>query len=208
MKKKILFVALTAILSGALVSCGKSTKGKMDGDWKVENLSTTTTDNSGGSTETETMTITGTTITMTSSDGSTSVTTTGTVSDASWSIKKDGTWERTLDYTINYTGYNIKTKIVSSGNWDFAKGVGDFKKNERVLFSTMSETYTAVTTSGSVSQTQTNTNTYNDGEMSEIFVITESKGKSLKMKYDHSNTSTSGSNSNTYTESGDVSLVL
>lgn len=208
MKKVLLFVAAAAFLSGSMVSCGKSSKGKMDGEWNVDSMTDTQTYTNGGSTSTDVMTIDGTTVTQSSTSGGTTTTSTGTVNSATWTIKKDGTWERTLNVTFSGSGYSNTTVMTSSGNWDFATGVGEFKKNERVIFSTLSESTTETTTVGSSSTTSTYSSTYLDGEQSEIFVITESKSKSLSMEKKGSNTYSSGSSSSTETQEMTVTMSM
>lgn len=207
MKKALLFVAVATFVSGTMVSCGKSSKGKMDGEWKVDSMTQTSTSTSGGSTSTDKMTISGTTVTQSSTSGGTTTTATGVLNSATWNIKKDGTWDREMSVTFSGTGYSTTTKMVSSGNWDFATGVGEFKKNERVVFSTLSETTTSTNTFGGSTTTSTSTDTYLDGENSEIYTIVESKKKSLNMEYKKSNSS-SGSGSTTYTETEDMTVTL
>lgn len=212
MKKVLLFVAVATLVSGTMVSCGKSSKGKMDGEWKVDSMKNTSTSTSGGSTSSNTMSIEGTVLTNTNTNGSTTSTSTGTVNTATWTIKKDGTWERVLAYTMTGTisgiNYTNVTTITSSGNWDFAAGVGEFKKNERVIFSTTKQVEAGSNTMGGVTTTSTDTDTYLDGENSEVFVITESKGKSLSMESKGSNTSSNGSNTSTDTNETVVTMSL
>lgn len=207
MKKVILFAALTTMLAGTIVSCGKSTKGKMDGDWKVDSYKETSSSTNGSGTSTSTTTIEGTSITSATTSGGNTTTTTGTVDVATWNIKKDGTWERELSFTFVGSGVTTKTTAKGSGNWDFEGGVGEFKKNERVVFSTLSETTTQTMTVGSVSNTSTDTDTYLDGENTQIYVITESKKKELAMEAKKSNTSTS-SGSSSDTETSDITVKL
>ncbi len=208
MKKSLLFVAVAALSVGTLVSCGKSSKGKMDGEWNIDSKSSvnTYTDNSG--TSSNSTTIEGSMITKTSTGtNGTSTTKTGTVSSAVWNIKKDGTWDKTITYTITGNNSSETSSTVSSGKWDFAAGVGEFKKNERVLFSTLSETSTSSTTVGNLTITGKESDTYLDGENSEIYVITESKKKSLQLEYKSSNGNTSG-NSATETNGNTTTYKL
>lgn len=209
MKKVLLFVVAAALVSGTMVSCGKSSKGKMDGEWKLDSMTMTNSETSGGCTDTEVTSIDGTTFTSTQTNcGVSSPATTGTVTTATWTISKDGTWERVLAMTITGTGYTQTQNSTSSGNWDFAAGVGEFKKNERVIFSTTSESNTSTfTPTGGSTSTSTSSNTYLDGENTEVFVITESKGKSLSMEAKGSNTYTGGSTS-TYTSETTVKMSL
>lgn len=209
MKRVSLFVAVAALSVGTLVSCGKSSKGKMDGEWNIDSMSTTSTyTSSNGNVSSEVESYEGTTYKTVSTDQNGSVTTTGTVNSSSWNINKDGTWDRELSYTLSGSGYTYKTTEKSSGKWDFAAGVGEFKKNERIVFSTTSETTTDVSTIGSVSSTTTETDTYLDGENSMVFVITESKKKNLEMEAEGSNTSTSGSSSTTSAYKATVKMTL
>lgn len=205
MKKAILFVALAAGTAGFMTSCGKSSKGKLAAEWKLDSMTSTSTYSSGG---TSTTSISGTTYTETSGSG----TQTGTVKTASWTIEKDGTWTRTLEIemTETFSGvtYTTNNKNVSEGTWDFLAGKTDeFKKNERVVFNTKTSTDTNVTTSGGVSNTTTETNTYLDGENSMIYVISESKKKSLTLTYSGSNTNTDNSGSSTSTYNETVNLT-
>ena len=208
MKKVLLFVAAAALVSGTMVSCGKSTKGKMDGEWNLDSMTMTETYTSGGSTSTDAMTIDGTTVTQSSTSGGSTTTTTGTVNTATWTIKKDGTYERILSVTFAGTGYSNTNVSTTTGNWDFAAGVGEFKKNERVIFSATSETQSSSNTVGGSTTTSTSTDTYLDGERSDVYVITESKSKSLEMEAKGSNTYSSGSSSSTSTSETVVKMSL
>ena len=204
MKKAILFVALAAGTAGFMTSCGKSSKGKLAAEWKLDSMTSTETYGSG----TTTTSISGTTYTETSGSG----TQTGTVKTATWTIEKDGTWTRTLEIetteTFGGATYTYNTKNVSEGTWDFLAGkTEEYKKNERVVFNTKTSTDTNVATSGGVSNTTTETNTYLDGENSMIYVISESKKKSLTLTYSGSNTNTDNSGSYTTTYNETVNLT-
>lgn len=206
MKKVLLFVAAAALVSGTMVSCGKSTKGKMDGEWKIDSMTMSNTSTSGGSTDTETITIDGTTITFASTNGGVAnPTQSGVVNAATWTIKKDGTFERTYSFTITNGSFSQTETMTSTGNWDFAAGVGEFKKNERVVFSTLTETNSSASTGN---PTTTNTSTYADGESTEVYVITESKGKSLKMESKGASTYTNGTFTSSDTNETTVSMSL
>lgn len=200
----MLFVAVATLSGGILTSCGKSTKGKIDGDWTIDSMSETSTDTySDGSTSTGSVQFSGTTLTVTYTSGGNTTTNTGTVSESSMSFKKDGTWERTFTYamTETYMGmqYVTTTTNTESGNWDFLNGVGEFKKNERIAISTLNSKSVEVTSGGGMSSTTTDTETFADGENSEIYVITESKKKSLMMEMDSENSysNTSGGSTST-----------
>ncbi len=195
MKKASLFVAIAAISVGTLVSCGKSSKGKMDGEWNMDSVTYTGSSTGGGNSSTTNTKIDGSTYSKTETDQNGTTVETGTVSTAVWNIKKDGTWEQNLNYTINEPNISTNYSVVTSGNWDFAAGVGEFKKNERVMFSTLAANVTKVVTAGLLSTTTTSSATYADGETTETYVITESKKKSLEMETKNANTWKEGTNS-------------
>ena len=155
MKKLFFFVAVATLTTGTMVSCGKSSKGKMDSDWTIDSHTDKSTSTSGsGVTSTETVEYANGKKTTTYVSGGNTTKETATLNDAKWSIKKDGTWERTVSYTeVDTTtigGTNLivttNTTTIDKGNWDFLTGVGEFKKNERVSFSTLSSESTVKTT--------------------------------------------------------------
>lgn len=193
MKRIILFVALTTLFAGTIASCGKSTKGKMDGEWNVDSYKATSTSASGSNSSSSILTIEGTSITYISTTNSVTTTENGTVDIAEWNINKDGTWDRELAFTIISNGVTRKTVLVSSGNWAFQSKIGEYKKNERVAFSVLSESTTVTSTIGSSSIIESESATYLDGENNEVFVITESKKKELAMELKKSSTYSNGS---------------
>lgn len=201
MKKILYFVAMTTLVIGTTVSCGKSTKGKMDADWTIDTYTETSTTTSGGSTNEETATISGTVIKIETNNGSSVKK--GTVNQATWAISKDGTYEKITSFTFidtNLLNQVVTTNVTTTitGNWDFLTGVGEFAKNERVVFYTLNNKQVTSTTVNSGTPTvQTISDTYLDGEVSEIYKITESKKKSLSLTFSGSNstTTTQGSSS-------------
>lgn len=205
MKKLLFFVAVATFATGTMVSCGKSSKGKLDNEWKIDAAEHVTTTTNGGNTSTNTQKISGTTITNTSVNGGTTTTTTGTVNESRWTIKKDGTWERVLSFTFTETflGNTLTntTSIIESGSWDFFAGVGEFKKNERIVFNTLNSKTVASTTYAGDTDTETTLNTYQDGEVSEIFVITESTKKALAFEFTGGTTDVITSGGSTTTSS-------
>ncbi|WP_430403751.1 hypothetical protein [Fluviicola sp.] len=209
--KKIIYSTLSvALLAVSISSCAKSSKGKMANEWKVTEFNSTETDtDSNGDQTVSTTSMTESTATMTTvqTSGGSSQTTTqsGTVNANEMTIDKDGTWTSTRDITstqsILGTTATTNMKTVTSGTWAFVgktKG-DDFKKNERVLFNTLSETYTQVYTYNGSSQTSASTDTYLTGENVMIYTVTESKGKELALESEmsSSNTSTGGGTSST-----------
>ena len=210
MKKVILFVAGAALITGSMVSCGKSTKGKMDGEWTIDSYVSNSTSTSGGSTSSDNVNATGGAITITSTSGGSTSTQTGTFSNATYTISKDGTWssKMTVVFVETFVGTTFTTTNtdVASGTWDFLTGVGEFKKHERVVFNTLSATSTQVNASGGSSTTSSNSSSYAEGENADVFVITESKGKSLILTSAEANTNTSGSSTNSSTNSTTITL--
>jgi hypothetical protein len=221
MKKLFVYGLGVLFIAGSATSCGKSSKGKMDNNWKVTNWedTRTETENNGDMTVTKT-TSDGTTIKMettsTPSGGSPTVTTTnGTVQKLTYTIKKDGTWSQEIDvtFTSTFTGGSVSQQVQNTieGKWDFLKGVGEFKKNERIVFNTTKETNKStqtITIGGTPGNPSVSASTseYADGENSQIFVILESKGKELKMKSETSSKYTSGTY--TETEKGETIITL
>lgn len=210
MKKVILFVAGAALITGSMVSCGKSTKGKMDGEWTIDSYVSNSTNTSGGNTSSDNINAASGAITITSTSGGSTSTQTGTFSNATYTISKDGTWSNTMTVvfveTVFGTQYTTTQTEIASGTWDFLSGVGEFKKNERVVFNTLASTSTQVNAVGGSSTTSTNSDTYADGENSLVYLITESKGKSLILTSTEGNTSTSGSSTSSSTNSTTLTL--
>lgn len=221
MKKVLFFVAIATFSAGTMVSCGKSTKGKMDAEWSIDSYTekSVSTDN-GGNTVSTTIEITGTNRILTTVSGGGTTKKVGTRNDARWSIKKDGTWERTISYTTVDTVQVMLQEVVvtsnitsvESGTWDFLTGVGEFKKNERVSFSTLSSRVTTNKTQSGSSNTSTDivTNTYLEGENIELYLIGESKKKSLSLTYSGSanNTQNSGGTIMTSKQADDKTYIL
>lgn len=211
MKRLFYFAVATAMVATTAVSCGKSTKGKMDGEWTISSWESIVTEIDGNDTETSTTKINATSYSESYTSGSTTTTETGTVNQATWNIKKDGTWDKVVDFTYVSGSTTYKYTITSSGKWDFLKGVSkDYKNNERVVFNTLNAKTTRVTSVGSSSYTNSTTNTYKDGEVSTVYLITESKGKSLKLSADGSNvySYTSGSTTTTTTDNSKETYTL
>jgi len=73
--------------------------------------------------------------------------------------------------------------IVSSslGNWDFQGGIGDYKKNGRVVFSILQISQSETTTNDNGSSTSSSTNTCYEGKIIEVYLIKKSKKKSLTL---------------------------
>lgn len=215
MKKGIIYGLSILLLAGAAISCRKTSKGKMSNEWKLDSYSSTeTSTDDSGDMSTYSVEADESSITITDSEtpngGSTTTNTIqGTVNEFSFVINKDGTWERTFDITTTQSDNGITVtsndKTTSSGTWNFLGKVEEFKKNERVVFNTLSETVdsrTETTFSGSTqTDTSSETETYANGENSEVMLIVESKRKELQLKSERDYTSTEVQNGNTNTYS-------
>lgn len=215
MKKIILSTLSIALLAGGISSCGKSTKGKMSNEWTIDSYEVKEVDTqSNGDVTTTTTTFTGTTVTRTETDspsGQSSTTTTesGTVSQADYTIEKDGTWKMTVTYSFTSnptTGITIVSDNTqtTSGTWAFVgkNKEEDFKKNERVLFNTLQSTNSQInkTTIGNNTTTSTasDATSYMTGENVTIYTITESKAKELQLTSEAKQSGTSNNSTNSY----------
>lgn len=207
MKKFTYLLLASAMVVGAMSSCAKTNKRKMSNSWSVDerNWSVTNVDSDGDRFTTE-INASGSTVTrietyQESGQPSNTTTNTGQLHNAEYTIEKDGTWSSEFEFTFVDEGdagmfeyeTTSKTKVVTTGEWDMLNGVGDdFKKNERVKFSVLTETTTTnsttVTTNTTDNSTETTQSTdtetvqYNAGENSEIFVVVESGRKELELE--------------------------
>lgn len=220
MKKLFVYGLSIALMAGA-ASCKKSSKGKLSNDWNLKSMSQTSSDTDGsGNTTTSTMEIADGAVTITDTDANNVKTTqTGTVTTATWTIAKDGTWTRTIELNITSleqggttTAVDGTMSTMESGTWDFMGGVSkDWKKNERVVFNTLSSTQTSkYVVGGTTYYDNTTTDTYAEGENSEVMVITDSKKKELGMSRDEDNSSkdTDNTSSTSTTTSGTSTMTV
>ena len=211
-------------IAGSVASCKKSSKGKISNEWTVSAWEQTTTEKTttGGSTDTEvsTVKIDGTTVTVTSStNGVADDPQTGTVNALTYTISKDGTWSSVMDVTFKTTfdvggttfTYTTNQKMENSGTWDFLNGVSkDFKKNERVVFNTLSAKTTTNNSSnipGDSPSTDVDSETFAEGENSMIYVIVESKKKELQLSSEENNSYTTDGYTSTNVGSTTMTLI-
>lgn len=174
-----LFLRLTGILilTTIAISCGKTTKGKLSNEWKVieykeelyilnPNQNTYSNIVSG-----DDKALTFTTYSNAPPLGPESYTVTQSVNKHELIIKKDGTWSLVRD--CNDGIHN--SVLSSSGTWSFTgkNKAEDFKKNERIIFNTLSESQTYTGNSSS--------NTYITGEKVHVYTVVESTAKKLKL---------------------------
>jgi hypothetical protein len=218
MKKLMVYGLSLMFIAGGVASCKK---GKVSNDWKISSWSeeyNSTYDD--GDVYFDKLNSDGTTISLTSTftpSGGTATTTTsnGTVQKFTWTIAKDGTFTRELNYTFvnTFTGGSsteVSTTKVS-GTWSLVgkNKADEFKKNERVVFSILKseESYTETVTGGTT-DVSTYSDTYASGENIEVYTIVTAKGKEMELKLDGNETSTSSSNgTNKYVSSKTIKLI-
>jgi hypothetical protein len=173
--KKVIFGAFGLVFLALVInSCGKKTKDKFSGEWRVVEYANTTVDPNEHSKD--------------------SPATPNTLT-----IKEDGTWiwERKSSYYAVVFGGTVhltsKKSIIHSGTWSFAEKITDFKKSECVIFHTLSEQQTSSQTGGGThpifpDTTVSSSNTYLTGEKSIVYTITISTGEELELVSESSGT--------------------
>lgn len=214
MKKIFLGVLSIALIAGTMTSCGKTTTGKMSEEWKVTSIESTSSSTNNGTTTTSSSktTISGTSLTQTSVSGSNTTTSAAVANVYTYNIKKDGTFELNTDVTVSQTGYSQKRVNKQTGTWSFVgtNKTDSFKKNERVVFNTLTSTSTTTNTSGNVSSTSSDSDSWKVGENSAIYTVKESTSKKLVLAQENNSTSstTSGSSTSTSASSGTTTITL
>ncbi|MFN5627729.1 MAG: hypothetical protein ACK48W_00450 [Bacteroidota bacterium] len=243
------FIAV-AIVSVTVQSCKKgeddpglslsSRKARFAGEWTIDawddaGTSVNTNNSSSAvttSTEVYSTKITGNTYTSTSNFTSTaagstasSTTTNGTVSEATYTIEKDGTWSSVMTIKItsqtNVFGgvsttdaLDVTQKVEASGTWQFLgkNSSADLKNKEAVMLSTAKEvlTITNISTSGGSSKSDdVYTTTYALNEKTEVWTLSQLAKKEMvaNVTYDNISTEkstfTSGSSSTTSNDGPD-----
>tara|TARA_B110000438_G_C15659594_1_gene583261 strand:+ start:118 stop:753 length:636 start_codon:yes stop_codon:yes gene_type:complete len=210
MKKTIIYLFSILIISAGFSSCKKTNAGKLSGDWTISNFSETTTSNSG---DAETVAIAGAVLTV--DDGST--VTTGSVTTATMSFDKEGTWTQDLSYNVDYSGTGF-TAIITytmnrSGTWSFVgkNKSAALKANDRMVLSTLSSSTTDVTAytiaGATTTDTNTTTDTYAEGEETETLLVVSSSKSELVCSANESNTSVYNGTSTTNTKVSNWTLT-
>lgn len=222
MKKLMVYGLSVMFIAGGVASCKK---GKVSNEWKISSwseVSTNTQDN--GDVEVNNITSDGTTITQTQTStpsGGSATTTTldGTVQKLTWTIAKDGTFTRELNVTFVTTFTGGSATVVSttkdSGTWSLVgkNKADEFKKNERVMFTTLktegSQTQT-VTIGGTAGTPDVSTysDTYATGEQVEVYTIVTAKGKEMELVWEGNSTSSNTSNGSTSTNKDVVTRTV
>ncbi|WP_343747564.1 hypothetical protein [Fluviicola sp.] len=197
MKKHFLYLLSITLLSAAMISCAKSTQGKMANEWQVVSSEENSTSvNSDGSktiaSRTTNETSYSSSVTNTNPQGESSTANhSGGVNAFDWLIEKDGSWTRTEEYTEMDSGKKLTYRTVYSGSWSFVgKNKGDdFKKNERVLFNVLAKRYNFTQTEqGATTMSYSSNETYLAGERVLIFTVKESKQKELQLESESGST--------------------
>lgn len=215
MKKLFVYGLSIAMVAGA-ASCKKSSKGKMANEWTVSSYERTGSDITvnAGNTTTDEWKVTGTEskeTTVYTPHGGTAETTEITINENTYTIEKDGTWTSTKttvetessDLGAGITSTDVTTSTTSvTGSWDFANGVSkEFKKNERVIFNTLTSDVTWATettisngsTSNVTNTSGTSSQSYAEGEEAMIYTVVESKKKELQLSASGNDVSSSTS---------------
>lgn len=208
MKKLFILGVAASLLIGGISSCKKTSKGKMSNEWTVSTLksSSTNTDSDGGTSVTDISFDNKTIqekIVSTSDLGSFTSEREGSVVEFTYTINKDGSWESVnhVDW-INESGALksvISNKVTTSGIWNLIgkNKSKDLKANERILFNTLSQDISNVTTitidGASESSSTSSKNVYAAGENFTTYLIVESKSKELELskEFDQMRTFTS-----------------
>ena len=217
MRKIVSYALSVAFLAAGLISCAKSTKGKVTNEWKVVSyLKTESNANQQSAfSHTSTLNMTENSLTMqhVSVDDGMTVTSnyTGTVNAFHLIISKDGTWSSNQDLTYDLgNGDEQRNVNEKSGTWSFVgktKG-DDFKKNERILFNVLTHKLTANQIHNQTVVNQISTlETFLTGENTEIYTIKESKKKEMEMELVNEVNITSG-NGETNTDKLTVNMAL
>jgi len=210
--KKIACIVLSSVfLAGGIVSCGKTTRGKVTDDWK----GTAYEDqeiylNSNGNQLIDIIKLdesTASMITMTTpSGGSTSTDSkNGVVNKHEFAIKKDGTWSWIMDVTLTEGTAAQNYLVEQSGTWSFVGTTkGDsYKKNERILMNILlSRATETLTDNQQVIDTDISQNTFTTGQRVDIYTITTSSKEKLELELEARNES----DGNTITHSRKITL--
>ena len=103
---------------------------------------------------------------------------------ANFLIKRNRTWSKNIQYTYVDPTVNSTVSVLEeqSGTWHFIKeGNNDYKKKERVLFSTDMAS-TEFTMDGTV--IETSEVIYSDGQNVEIYTVIKSKKRALELDFE------------------------
>jgi hypothetical protein len=181
--------AFYTLLILSTLSCGKTTKGKLDNEWKVVEYEMKEDQiyNIGD--------LYGTSVHMTETDYTYSQYYTNpqdgqqyiesansTVKFHDMTIDRNGTWSRKF-HVLH--AKEVEMIFEESGTWSFVKKnkKEDFKRKERVLFNILSESTTTINPAFDP-KSHTETVTYLTGQKVQVFTVVESKKDELTMRID------------------------
>lgn len=222
----ITYLLVATVLSAGLMvtSCGKTTKGKIDKDWKVTNYEETTARIDQTMTQTEFIKLDQSEAAITYNQlptGQPTVVTTsqGKTLQNTFTIRKDGTWNLIREYYTEHTYQDTLRRFTryysASGSWNFLeKGKEDgYGKRERILFQTLQEKVSNVLTfimegqPDNVVTSDVTNNTYELGDFSTIYVVEDSSRKKLSLTSE-SIVKTDNNFSGTYTTEKSIKMDL
>lgn len=163
MKKRTILAIGCSILLMGISSCMKTTKGKVSNEWKVTAYTNSNSNyDSDGYSYSSTEKGGETSYSRTEVEGNTTSTTTGSISEYTYTFNKDGTWSSKKEYTVNgnetesvtYLGteYDVpeitNTHVVEeqSGIWHFLgkNKTGEFKKNEKMVLTILKSSQSTI----------------------------------------------------------------
>ncbi len=194
-------VFFTAALSLSIIACGKTTKGKLDGEWTVSSYESINTETGVGSTETSTEKHDGSTLTTTHTIGSLTNQKTAKVLQHDINFKKDGTYSFVYQTEETKTVGGITTVTNETTNnegvWNFVgtNKSEEFKKNERIALTAKKVNTITVTKIGNISTTVKGDNEMSAATFAQIFRVIESSKKELILKSEGEQTELGGSKS-------------
>lgn len=189
MKKSVFNLTVISLLAFSIISCDKSSVNKISNKWTVTSFSESSKTDFG---KNSTVEYTSNSILYTDTYDWGVVNYGGVLVENTFTIYKDGMWESKKDFTIvDNNGVNnlvTQTKVTESGTWSFLKpkNKADFKKNERVIFNTLSSTkiqYITPTSGGGPTDTSSTSTTFQSGTPSITYIIKESSDKKLIFSY-------------------------
>ena len=192
MKKTTIYLLAVLFLSTGMNSCKKgendpflslkSRKSRMTGDWNVTKATMTESGTWTGVAYTSTTTIDNGILTSEFSAGGNTTSSTGTVSNFTYTVSKDGTYSSSLNYD---DGSGVTTET-TDGNWIFIGNNKneELKNKEGVIFTT--------TSSASTSSGATSTDIYTGLNTGDIMLLDQLKSKEIIFKGEYSNTPAGG----------------
>jgi hypothetical protein len=181
-QSKFLLLASFLLVLGA---CGKTTKGKLENEWKIDSHIETEETYENGELDAKRVTsFIGDTYSVTVNNSSYG----GEVLANEMTIKKDGTWSLVRKYKYSFFASPvIFVDLEQSGTWNFVKKSksDDAKKNEYVYFHILKENVLSGLL-GNNSNLQDETSEFYEGENTLQYCVIESKKDALKLELTNS----------------------